>query len=521
MERVLQECIERQARKLIDRELKKSFSDKKYQRRYFLRSGKPASVAMKKIPTHWSLHPHFEPKYCIQHSKYLAKTIWRKVIAGTYMPTPAVKYSIPKDSGGSRDVMVFSIPDTALANLINRKLRDRNNSVLSPFCFSYQKDRGVFDATMQLSSFLNEDKCYVVQYDFSKYFDSIEHGYLNHMLNNSSFLVTSAEKKIIGAFLKHQFAGPKDYKAKTFEDRKIGVPQGCSLSLFLSNLAGHELDENLGKRNGRFVRFADDVVCVTNNHNDALTIAQVFQNHCHYSGININHEKSPGISLLENREKRSFFVGDGDGDKIKIDPNFDYLGHRFSAKSVGVSARSMARIKKRLAKIIHVHLLLTPKSRLSFATNRVGPLFYDWDLVTCINEIRKVIYGGQRHKALMDFIENNSRLGKIRGVMGFYPLVSDCSQFAQLDGWLLDVLGRALKERYRVLSKNFGITMPFTLTKTMLLNGTWFTFASAKIESRLPSFVLAWRASRKSFRQYGFSELINPTYYSSIGGLLY
>jgi RNA-directed DNA polymerase len=519
MERVLQDCIERQAKKLLEREKRLRYRDKKYQTRYFNRSGKPASVAEYKPPAHWALHPHFEPKYCIQHSRYLAKTLWKKILSKEYAPIPAVLFSIPKVGGGKRDIMVFSIPDAAVANLLNRKMRDRNKSAISPFCFSYQKDRGVFDATLQLQSFLNEEKCYVVQYDFSKYFDTIEHGYIQHMLEKSSYLVTDLEKKVISSFLQHKFARLSQYPNKSFETRDTGVPQGCSLSLFLSNLAGHELDENLGKRNGRFVRFADDVVCVANNHDDALAIAEVFRAHCGYSGIKINYEKSPGISLLKSREKRSFFVGDGDGDALRIDSEFDYLGHKFTSQSIGVSTKAISRIKKRIGKIIHIHLLLTPRSRKLFNEKRVGALFVDWDLVTCINEIRQFIYGGQKERSLTNFILKNERLGKLRGVMGFYPLVNTADQFILLDGWLLDALGRALKERYKVLSSEFNLNHPFQITKTQLLDGSWFTLQTVKVECKLPSFVLAWRASRKSFRQFGFSDFRNPSYYSSLEGV--
>jgi hypothetical protein len=73
-------------------------------------------------------------------------------------------------------------------------------------------------------------------------------------------------------FLKHKFGTTVEYKAKNFSSRATGVPQGCSLSLFLSNVAGHELDQDLGRKNGRFVRFADDVVCVTYGHDDAVSV---------------------------------------------------------------------------------------------------------------------------------------------------------------------------------------------------------------------------------------------------------
>jgi RNA-directed DNA polymerase len=167
MENALRAAIERQAKKLIERHKKSQFSSKKYERRFRLRTGLQAVPASIRDPGIWNTAPHFDPAYCIKHSKYLANTIWRKIVAREYQPSPAIQFLIPKDSGGHREIMVFSIPDAAVANLFNARMRDRNRNIQSPFCYSYRKDRTLFDAVLHTSSLLTSRKCYVVQYDFS------------------------------------------------------------------------------------------------------------------------------------------------------------------------------------------------------------------------------------------------------------------------------------------------------------------------------------------------------------------
>lgn len=86
------------------------------------------------------------------------------------------------------------------------------------------------------------------------------------------------------------------------------------MSLFLSNIAAHELDRELERSNGMFVRFADDIVCVSFDHRDALAVVDAFRSHGYFSGILINYQKSPGIKLLEpvsNADVRDFFVDNG------------------------------------------------------------------------------------------------------------------------------------------------------------------------------------------------------------------
>lgn len=517
MEDVLRSAIEHQAKKLLERHKKTRYAAKKHERRFRLRTGQAAISANVRDPGIWSIAPHFDPVYCIKHSRFLAETIWLKIRSREYEPVPALLFQIPKDSGGHREIMVFSIPDAAVANVFNRKLRDRNRNIQSPFCYSYRKDRSLFDAVLQTSSLLTHRKSYVVQYDFSKYFDSIKHDYLKFVLDRNDFSVAPAEKWIIQQFLTHRYATLKDYKNDTFVRRNLGVPQGSSLSLFLSNIAAHELDKELERSNGSFVRFADDIVCVTQSYTDALKIAKAFERHCHYSGISINHEKSPGICLLEGSSppiKRSYFIDDGDIGEIESIKEFDYIGHKFTSSSVGISSRAIKRIKQKISRVIYIHLLHNPKRNL-FDPKRVGGQHYDWDLVTCINELRSYIYGGIREAKIEEFLDNNARIRRFKGLMSFYPLVTQVDQFAMLDGWLISVLRRALRERARLLKK-FGVKLS-PLTERQIIDGSWYKFQNGiQLETGAPSFVLAWRAARKAYRQYGLADFESPAYYSAL-----
>lgn len=164
MEDVIRRAIERQARKLLDREYREKFTTKKYQRRFRLRTGTPPVIGRSSEPGAWGISPQFNPRYCIKHSQYLSRVLWHKLITRDYKPAPALLYQIPKDSGGTRDIMVFSIPDAAIANIFNARMRDRNKNVMSPFCYSYRKDRTLFDAVLQLNSYLDAEKCYIVQF---------------------------------------------------------------------------------------------------------------------------------------------------------------------------------------------------------------------------------------------------------------------------------------------------------------------------------------------------------------------
>ncbi len=415
--------------------------------------------------------------------------------------------------------MVFSIPDAAVANLFNAKLRERNRNIMSPFCYSYRSDRGVFDAVIQLNSYLKGDKVFVVQFDFSKYFDTIEHAYIRFLLQKEYFYISPLEQFLISKFLVHRFAKPKDYEVGTFEERTRGVPQGSSLSLFLSNIAAHELDRELERSNGQFVRFADDIVCVAYNHADALRVVSCFRRHGYFSGIQINYQKSPGIALISPNAKsdsRDFFYDQGDGGKIAEIEEFDYIGHKFRGQDILISSRGIKRIKKRISTIIYIHLLHNLRARKLFDPKRIGDEFHDWDLVTCLNEIKNYVYGGLREVLLTEFFNSNKRIRQFKGLMSFYPLVTRVEQFAMLDGWMVNVIRRALAERSHMIKTLADIDQS-VLTQDQIISGDWYKYQHGiPLETKAPSFVLAWRVARKSYKQYGLENFENPRYYSTL-----
>ena len=518
MQELIEEAIVRKARSVLrNRRIERATAFKnadRYRKRTGLAPGAPSEAD----PMWWSFHPHFDPAYCLRHARYLSRTIWRKLQDNLYHPIPAIQFDVPKPDGSARKVMAFAIPDSALANVIHRKATKRNLNLFSRLSYGYRPDQNVFDAILNLSRSLDASKSYAVQYDFSKYFDTINHSYLKQILfERQLFLLPEAERNAINAFLQHKYDHVTTYTNNVFDVRQEGVPQGSSLSLFLSNAAAHELDLALEKLNGTFVRFADDVVAIAHTYSDALAISGAFRNHCKSVGLRINYEKSPGILLFggtPEREKRTFVIDTDDGDHVTTISGIDYLGHSVTTEGVRIPAKALKRIKRRISSLIHKHLFLHrrgPTGALNAA--RVGAGFGDWDLVTCVNEVRKYIYGGLREAHISGFLNDHSKPPYMRGLMGFFPLITNSNQLIELDGWLLSVFRRAQRERVRVLAANFGVATP-RLTKQEILGGTWYNYPLIANDASLPSFVRAWRAARKYYRRYGLAGIEAPRYYS-------
>ncbi|MGB3844983.1 MAG: reverse transcriptase domain-containing protein [Sphingopyxis sp.] len=515
MEAELREEIEVKARAVLAKQRSTQRRSIRYGQRFENRTGIAPIRSPHTSPAHWSFHPQFDPIHCIRHSKYIARNIWRKIDAGEYEPIPAVQFDIPKPGGGTRPIMSFSIPDSALANLLHRRLTKRNSRLFSGYSYAYRQDRNVFDAVLLLQRSLSNSKTYIIQYDFRAFFDSISQDYLRKIVSDKdSFIISEAERKVIFSFLSHRSASFDRYPHADFIHRDKGVPQGSSLSLFLANAAAHELDLALERQNGTFVRFADDVVAVTHSYADAARVAAQFRLHCRAAGLEINYEKSPGIKYFDigpSLDPRSLFIDHDDAGNLETIDKFDFLGHSFSQHGTGLSEKSVKRIKRRISKIVYIHLLLYPR-RGQFNPNRLSQTAYDWDLVTCLNEIRRYMYGGLFESEIFAFLTLGTKLRAVRGLMAFYPMVTDSRDLVALDGWLLNVVRRALRERRRLLQAA-GYNVPL-VSNAGLISGSWYNEPTIQNECKMPSFVMGWRAARKFYLRFGLNEIRAPSYYS-------
>jgi hypothetical protein len=240
--------------------------------------------------------------------------------------------------------------------------------------------------------------------------------------------------------------------------------------------------------------------------------------HCKDAGLKINFQKSPGILLFgggPERERRDFVIDTDDGVAIKTVDSVDYLGHKISPDGISLPRKSVKRIKQRISSIIHKHLFLYRRGdNGALKADRIGPGYVDWDLVTCINEIRKYIYGGLRESQIGNFLEGDERLPFVRGLMAFFPLTTSGRQVGELDGWLVNIMKRAQRERVRVID-SFNLQIPM-LTVEQLLSGSWYNYPEIHQDMTLPSFSRAWRASRKYYLRYGLNDIRPPSYYSLI-----
>lgn len=515
---ILDECL-----KLVRRQQQTVRQNNAHRKRYEkvtgLRGGQP-----KHTPPHWSIANCFNPYTVRRQAHRIAESIQKRLESNSYEPLPAIIREVKKPDGTKRPLSIFPVADAALGTLCFRRIIARNQHRLSPFSFAFRRDIGIHEAIETLRREIsNRNRFWVVEFDFSKYFDTISHTYLERILT-THFKITATEHQVLSATLRCRRAfRPEDYATGRFSRTSRGIPQGNSLSLFLANAACHELDLAIQRTPATFCRYADDILLLCRSSGEADDVAELVLDHCKSAGLSINFTKSDGIS----RFGPEYVAGRNSG-LIDGKTAIDYLGHRFQYRTVtkrnhpakevvrrlSIRERSFLKIKVRLANIIYCHLLRYPR-RKALSLRRIDiKNGVDWDLVTCINDLRDYIYGGlpedELQKALAD---RSTRLHLNRGVFAFYPLVDDVEQLKSLDGWLLNALARAVLARAHLLAA-MGIQNYAPLSRAQLLSATWYNHdlfptednQTIKNDVRLPSLVRVWKYGKRCLNAFNLGD---------------
>lgn len=507
MKRAIEKLIIAECKKHIGRHQQLLATKSKNRTRFKKRTGLTPGKAASNLPSHWALDRQFDPYYVLPRAASIAHAIAEKVRDQTYSVRPCLKISIPKKSGGDRIITIFSIPDSAVAKYLYKELYSRNSAYLSSYAFAYRPERNVHNAIEHLyQHVVCTPRCYILEYDFSKFFDSIEHKYLIDLIKRR-FKISEREIHLLQSLLRYPSAeNSKKYADGLYKENNVGIPQGSTISLFLANVACLELDHKIEREGGIFARYSDDSIILCDDYGKAHKCANHMMAHGEASGTQINFKKSDGISLLTRSTNC----------EIKGKTSFDFCGHNISGDGVTVRQSTLRKIKTRISEIIHRHLILYPKHHGISSTRFDTTSGIDWDLVTCINELRARIYGNLTEKRLSECLTDRTQLLRFtKSVTSFYPGVTEGEVFRKLDGWLVDTLYYALLVRSGLVAAAFPAYC-FPVEREALIDGRWYPNPwPIENETRLPSFYKSWLYTRRLVRVYGIQKFPNPAYSES------
>lgn len=441
------------------------------------------------IPDYWKKDRKFDPFYVRRKHRSIAKSIALKISDREYIPNAPYIKQVKKSDGGHRDVAIYKIPDAAVSKLFFDRLLAKNKHRFSSFSYAYRNDRNVHFAIQDIAVALHDnERTFIAEFDFSDFFGSISHEYLYSQFDKNGFFISPEERFVIRSFL---------------SGRKVGIPQGTSISLFLANITCWSFDQKLEGEGAKFSRYADDTIVWSPEYSKICNSFIHINDFSKEAGVKVNPAKSKGISLLSNKDLPS---------EIVSSENVEFLGYSLSVNKVSIKDASIQKIKKQISYILYRNLI-QPLKRPKFGGQIIPANDRDPSFTTAMMQVRRYMYGGLSKKQMKDYLAGRSNRIYFKGVMSFYPLINDVDQLRELDGWLLSVIYRSVQLRSKLLKNwkyNHSHSFPFNQSREELLISCSKAKIGGKTLLEIPSFLLIQQALQKGLVESGIERVMNP-----------
>lgn len=197
------------------------------------------------------------------------------MIQGKYEISPPHTAQIPKEGGEFRTVYVNEPIDRVVLSIANDLLFDLMPEMIHPACKSYQRGIGCGKVVGEVSRRMADalQNGYIGwKADLSKYFDSVPLCYIDGAFDKVE--AKHGHSALIDVLRKYYHSDLYFDEHNTLQHKYQSLKQGCAVASWLANVLLYDLDEELSRMNGYYVRYSDDMLFIGEDYGKAMDVLQ-------------------------------------------------------------------------------------------------------------------------------------------------------------------------------------------------------------------------------------------------------